>query len=542
MKTLLLKLFALTAFVCLVFSSCSQNDSQKEITTIEMWYGPTYGEAGPVPSDWFGYDLIKEKLGINLVLTSLPTDSKSQTERIIQAGNQNKLPDIFCTTGDALTDLMKKDLVAPVEVLYDLMPVRTAHMYDEYSRKVFSAGGHSYALAQPGSISRNEGILIRKDWLDKLNLSVPVTLDDYLEVMRAFTLRDPDGNGKNDTFGYGAYIEVRREEEGLGRKFQPFFGAFGVEGTYSLQKKAEDTVIDGGNGLMMSIAADPNVGPGLTVYKAPYYDALSFVRLMVSEKLIDPNWIAYSKDDFRRAWKSGRFGIMREQNAAFALEANYTPFDNNFPEGQWIVIDPPKGPEGYSSVGPYTEAGHRLYAVSKKAQDEKKLGAIARLLEWMSCEEGYHSLGYGRKNINYTIDSKGLISTEGLKDSNLAYSKSSQLPYLQLRNLVFYNSEEELTLRYPAWKTKNGKVLNAYEVLLDMRERPWTDARGSENLPKPSNELKKYWETGVLDFVSGRRSLTMQSWQNWLEGFDSLGGRKWEQECYDYAVSKDLFK
>jgi hypothetical protein len=52
-----------------------------------------------------------------------------------------------------------------------------------------------------------------------------------------------------------------------------------------------------------------------------------------------PNWMSYNKDDFRAAWKQGRFGIMREQNAAYATEANYAPFDKNFPQGTWMVVD-----------------------------------------------------------------------------------------------------------------------------------------------------------------------------------------------------------
>lgn len=42
---------------------------------------------------------------------------------------------------------------------------------------------------------------IRKDWLDNLGLAVPTTWDEYVQVLRAFTLNDPDGNGRADTVG-----------------------------------------------------------------------------------------------------------------------------------------------------------------------------------------------------------------------------------------------------------------------------------------------------------------------------------------------------
>lgn len=42
------------------------------------------------------------------------------------------------------------------------------------------------------------GPQIRKDWLDKLNLPVPVTIDDWHNVLTAFKTQDPNGNGEQD--------------------------------------------------------------------------------------------------------------------------------------------------------------------------------------------------------------------------------------------------------------------------------------------------------------------------------------------------------
>jgi len=87
---------------------------------------------------------------------------------------------------------------------------------------------------------------------------------------------------------------------------------------------------------------------------------------MVDARVIDPDWPSLKKDDFRAAWKQGKFGIMREQFAALAAAANYAPFDKNFPNGEWAPLPPPKGPTGKSSVGIY-DTNYRIYAVSTKA-------------------------------------------------------------------------------------------------------------------------------------------------------------------------------
>lgn len=51
-----------------------------------------------------------------------------------------------------------------------------------------------------GIVSR--GWWIRQDWLDKLGLKVPQTVDELYEVMKAFRDRDPNGNGKKDEIPY----------------------------------------------------------------------------------------------------------------------------------------------------------------------------------------------------------------------------------------------------------------------------------------------------------------------------------------------------
>ncbi|WP_224725074.1 extracellular solute-binding protein [Paenibacillus vietnamensis] len=42
------------------------------------------------------------------------------------------------------------------------------------------------------------GPAIRKDWLDKLNLAVPTTIDEWHTVLKAFKEQDPNGNGEAD--------------------------------------------------------------------------------------------------------------------------------------------------------------------------------------------------------------------------------------------------------------------------------------------------------------------------------------------------------
>ncbi|GHU84868.1 hypothetical protein FACS189473_3100 [Spirochaetia bacterium] len=515
MAAVLLSLFAATLL------GCNKDKQNADGTiTIDLWYGAAVTEAGPPPASWSALQIIRDKLGIKLVATALPSNESDQDVKIQAAGASNTLPDIFMVRRDPWLNLIRAGLIAPVDELYDLMPGRTAVQYDDDSRGFTTVNGKSYGLASPGTIAKNEGILIRKDWLDKFGLAVPVTTEDYLEVMKAFTLRDPDGNGKNDTYGYGAFVEINNFEEGIGRRFDPFMGAFGVAGTWSLDRN----------------------DPGLNVRKPAYFEALTYIKSLIDASVIDPNWVSYGKDDFRANWKQGKFGIMREQNSAFASEANYAPFDKNFPNGEWIVIDPPKGPTGKLSVGVYTQA-YRIYAVSARAIKAGKGPAIARLLEWMSSDEGYYLLGWGEKDVNYVLDANGIPIVEGLADPTKAFSRPEIQPLTQLRNMVFFNGEVELAARYPAYRAPtSGRLMSPLGVLRDMQTRPWTANVGADALPAPNADLKRFYEQGVTEFLTGKRALTRDNWTAWVADFDKLGGADWDKAGVEAATKANYLK
>ena len=60
--------------------------------------------------------------------------------------------------------------------------------------------GKLYVLQQERPLGR-ENIIVRRDWLDALNLAVPDTLESLEACLYAFSEKDPDGNGKDDTYG-----------------------------------------------------------------------------------------------------------------------------------------------------------------------------------------------------------------------------------------------------------------------------------------------------------------------------------------------------
>lgn len=71
---------------------------------------------------------------------------------------------------------------------------------NKITNKNISVDGMINGIYRARELGR-QGMTFRKDWLNNLGLDTPETIDDLDEMMRLFTTGDPDGNGKDDTFG-----------------------------------------------------------------------------------------------------------------------------------------------------------------------------------------------------------------------------------------------------------------------------------------------------------------------------------------------------
>jgi putative aldouronate transport system substrate-binding protein len=183
----------------------------------------------------------------------------------------------------------------------------------------------------------------------------------------------------------------------------------------------------------------------------------------------------------------------------------------------------------------YTQA-YRIYAISTKAVRAGKGPAIARLLEWMSSDEGYFLLGWGEEGVNFMFDANGVPSVQGIPDSSKGFTVPEMQPLTQLRNMVYYNSEVELLARYPTYKApSSGRTMSALTILRDMQSRPWTANIGGDALPAPNADLKRFYEQGVVEFLTGKRELTRENWNVWVAEFDRLGGAAWDKAGIEAA-------
>ena len=105
----------------------------------------------------------------------------ARSSSVIQASRD----DTFWDLTDVLTDAAKYPNLAQTN------PVVNHNI---------SIDGQVYGLYRSRELGR-AGVTIRKDWLDKLGLEIPTTIDEFSNVLKQFTEGDPDGNGAKDTYG-----------------------------------------------------------------------------------------------------------------------------------------------------------------------------------------------------------------------------------------------------------------------------------------------------------------------------------------------------
>jgi len=491
---------------------------------ITLWAQATVTESGPPPDDWVVYDILRNELNINLEYVIIPPAGDGEA-KLNAAAAANDLPDLFQITSstngrDNLYQYYQLGLITPVDDMFAMMPERTKNHYNnQVLLDLVSFDGSVYGLPEPPIIPKREGFVIRQDWLDALDLQAPTTPDELLAVATAFTTQDPDGNGKKDTYGYGAFVEG----PGVGRRFNPIFGAYGVLDLWNF--------VDADNF-------------GLNVRDPQYYEAMKVMVAMNEAGVVDPDWPTLSKDEFRARWKQGRFGIMWEDFAALTNKSNYAPFDENFPDGSWTPLPALKGPGGEAYYG-LNEGNFQIFAVSQRAADDGKKEAIARLLEWIATD-GYYLLGFGEEGVNFNLDANGFLNLDGIA-ADQAYNAPERQPYTQLRNqLVFYNTLAEISARYPNYTTDaSGKEMTPIDTYLSFfQSQPWVEGFAKKLIQPPANaaDFNRFYDEGIQQFVLGQKELTPENWSEFLAGLDSLGAAEYEAAAKQVLTDAGMLK
>lgn len=483
---------------------------------ISIYFVPGVPEAPLPPADWEVYKTIREKLGVNIKVIQAQTGQDGST-KLAALGAANDLPDLMQVDDRNLFyKFVDQGLLAEADPIVRLMPERAKEKLSNARLiQLASVNKVRYGLLERNLFRNRAGLIIRKDWLRKLGLKEPKTLEEFLAVAKAFTERDPDGNGKKDTYGFGLTGTVSNYGPGNGLAsgftdaggFEFVYGAYGVGSRWNISNTSAKSNIK-----------DPR-----------YFQATQFVKKILDAKVVDPDWVTVRYGELGTRWKQGRYGMFFYDFCATFCVQNYPTFDDVNPEGELAFIDPPVGPTGKSSVGLMSPIG-TMYAVSKKAAATPKGAAIARFLEWANSDEGYLTLVFGKKGENYNIDANGNLTYDGIAPGK-TFNTREMGQFAQFKAFSLNGSDRELKLRYPDFKTKNGRLMQPLSFYNAATKFPTIDTTPQLIIQPATNQadIERYISEGLIQFVLGQKKLDSSSWGGFVDGLKGLNFDAYEE-------------
>lgn len=181
------------------------------LSTVKIFGVTNKFAPGETPENNIWIDGYLKDLGIHMkinwsVVGNEPGGAGEQKLNIAIASND--LPDIIPVNAKQLKQLVDNDMAEDLTEAIDkyASPQLKAFLASNNGTALKTSTFSGKVLALPfvaSSIDSASMIWIRKDWLDKLQLPEPKSMDDILKISDAFTNQDPDGNGTKDSFGLG---------------------------------------------------------------------------------------------------------------------------------------------------------------------------------------------------------------------------------------------------------------------------------------------------------------------------------------------------
>ncbi|WP_261800279.1 extracellular solute-binding protein [Paenibacillus sp. PAMC21692] len=381
--------------------------------------------------------------------------------------------------------------------------------------------GQLYYVGRLNEVTPIRAIFVRKDWLEKLNLEVPTTTEEMFEVAKAFTKLDPDGNGKDDTYGmaisHQSAITVDQIFQNMG------------------------FVVRDGEVVR---AWDSAVA------------AAEFRKSLYDEGIIDRDYLndkngEKAKQDFVTG-KLGIYPVLLKWEQFMKNE--YVTLKQNVPDAEIIPIAYPESPAG--SFNPtFQNPVQMTAAVNRGTKDPK---AVMDYIDFLAKPSTGTALQFGLEGVHHELDTAGCpVLTEGDKKGEVGYMTDATM--LSSSMLVLEGKCGTANMFNPEIPIEK-EGLDMFELGKDIYfdlNRPYAEITHSEHMPQLPNELsitlgetnKTIGELWVKAIVSGSSYSVAQALEEAQKVWEKGRGpeaeewmKNWYAENQDTAfLAKDIY-
>lgn len=199
----------------------------------------TYAEIGT-------YKELEKATGVKVAFQHPPVEVAQAQEQFNLMIATNDLPDVIEASWGATSGAVVRYPGGPEKAISDKKIIKLNELIDKYApnlkklldahpdwkKQISTDEGSIYAfpfLRGDDKVRVFFGPAIRQDWLDKLGLKMPTTIDEWYTVLKAFKEKDPNGNGKTDEIPI--YLD-----KNLFATDAPFLGAWGINYSFYQDK------------------------------------------------------------------------------------------------------------------------------------------------------------------------------------------------------------------------------------------------------------------------------------------------------------------
>lgn len=306
----------------------------------------------------------------------------------------SELPDIVNPYAFGIMDLADDGLVVALDDYLEFMPDIVNAVGEERMDAWRQADGHIYSIPSVSSVQGSQSMLVRKDWLDELQMDMPETWEDWVALWRG--IRDHDLNGNGDTEDE-IPLALSYGEDGE-KCMTMLMNAFGIKASADCQF----CILDDGTYTM--------------VYEHPkYQEFLNTVAELYKEGIIRRDFDTYSYNKIEEMMKNNVLGTTMTWAAA-ASTSEYLR-ENGDEDALWMAVAPVRGPGGDQMIQE-RELVSSSWCITAGAKKAGKVENIVRLFNWCFTREGSWLYNYGIEGVSYdVVEEKPVIKKELIEQS-----------------------------------------------------------------------------------------------------------------------------
>ncbi|QJD82545.1 extracellular solute-binding protein [Cohnella herbarum] len=258
--------------------------------------------------------------------------------------------------------------------------------------KRVSKDGKIYGIPVLMGAGNTRIAFIRQDWLNKLNMKSPETLDDWLNYYEAVKKEDMNGNGDpNDEYGIEMFENMWFSEI--------FFQSFGVHP--SVWHEVDGQLIP-------------------DMIRPEMKEAVQFYRTLFEKGYVNPDFVTKKESDFRADIYNGKVGSWAgetyQYNPSYSKTNGPKWFVNQPDQVDVSFIAPPKGPRGQTGYGMKGDGIYFVWVIPSSVKNPEK---IIKFLDWTwASEEADRFFKFGIEGHNYTLENGEVKYDVGSKENS----------------------------------------------------------------------------------------------------------------------------